>query len=218
MKKSMDLFGDVLLAYSKGDRTPFYFISQDYKSENNVSRYFRMPSELKKIENKMISLCYGNILDIGCGTANYFPKLTKKGKVLGIDISSKIIAIAKNSGHNCIVANIFTLKSFVKYDTITLFENNIGMAGSISRTKLLLKKIFSLLKKNGQLLLILRNAKDKDYVQVKLTPVWKNIRGEEFNWMVYNKDYLKKMCEALGLNAEILMSEDNNYLMRVKRK
>jgi len=218
MKKSMDLFGDALLAYSKGDRTPMYFVSGNYKSENDLSRHFRKSTKLYATENKMISLCYGNILDVGCGTANYFPKLIKKGNVIGIDISSRIVNIAVNNGFNCIVANIFTYKPKIKYDTITLFQNNIGMAGSISRTKTLLKKIFSLLKPRGQLLLILRHAKDKDYIQVKLTPVWKNITGEEFKWMIYSKEYLKKMCEELNLVFEILMSEDDNYLIRIKRR
>lgn len=218
MKKSMDLFGDALDAYSKGDRTPFYFIIGNYKDQHDLSRYFRKVHQLSKIENKMISLCKGNILDIGCGTANYFPKLMKKGKVLGIDISPKIISIAKKNGYNCVAKDIFTFKSKIKYNTITLFENNIGMAGSVNRTKILLKKLFTLSTEDGKILLVLRNNKEKGFFQNTLQPTWNGIVGRKFKWIIYDKDYLKKLCSEIGLNFEILMSEDNNYLIRIMKK
>ncbi len=218
MKKSMDLFGDALVAYEKGNRIPFYFIVGTYKDQHDLSRYFRKAVQLNKIEYKLISLCKGNILDVGCGTANYFPKLMKKGTVKGIDISPKIISIAKNKGFDCVSGNIFKFKSEIKYDTVTLFENNIGMAGTIFKTKILLKKLFSLMHKDGQILLILRNAKGKNFAQVKLQPTWNGIIGEKFNWMVYDKEYLKILCSEIGLNLKVLMSEDNNYLIRITKK
>lgn len=214
----MDLFGEALKAYEKGDRSKFCFVvNNKHLSEHDLSRYFRKSAKLSKIENKMVSLCSGKILDVGCGTANYFPKLMKRGDVLGIDISPKIIAIAKKSRYNCVSGDIFKFKSLTKYDTITLFENNIGMAGSVSKTKLLLKRFISLLNPNGQILLILRNAKDKKYTQNKLQPIWKNKKGEKFIWIIYNHKYLKKVFSEIGLNAEILMVEDNNYLIRIKK-
>jgi SAM-dependent methyltransferase len=218
MRKSMDLFGEALQAYKKGERAKFCFIvNNKHLSEHDLSRYFRKSAKLSKIENKMVSLCFGKILDVGCGTANYFPKLMKRGDILGIDISPKIIAIAKKNGFNCVSGDILKFESATKYDTITLFENNIGMAGSVSKTKLLLKRFMSLLSQDGQILLILRNAKDKNYALNKLQPVWKNKKGETFIWIIYNHKYLKKVCSYMGLNAEILMIEDNNYLIRIKR-
>jgi len=218
MKKSMDLFGDALIAYEKGDRTPFYFLVGKYKDQHDLSRYFRKSRQLSKIENKLVSLCKGNILDVGCGTANYFSKLMKKGKVFGIDISPKIISIAQNNGYDCVAGDIFKFKTKIKYSTITLFENNIGIAGSVNRTKVLLKKLFLLLEDKGQILIVLRNAKGKEFVQVTLQPTWKDIKGEKFKWIIYDKDYLKKLCSQMNLNLEVLMSEDNNHLIRITRK
>lgn len=218
MKKAMDLFGDALQAYEKGDRTPFYFLNGKLREQHDLSRYFRTSRQLSKLENKMVSLCKGNILDVGCATANYFPKLLKQGKVTGIDISPTIIAIAKKNGFDCVAGDIFTFKPKMKYDTITLFENNLGMAGTVSKTKPLLKKLFSLLDADGQILIMLRNATGKKYVQVNLQPIWNGITGEKFTWVIYNKNYLKKLCLEIGLRLEALQSEDNNYIIRITRK
>ncbi|MDR2190147.1 MAG: hypothetical protein LBP53_02965 [Candidatus Peribacteria bacterium] len=43
--------------------------------EHHLERYFRSVAQLSRIEKRIINECYGDILDIGCGTANYFPLL-----------------------------------------------------------------------------------------------------------------------------------------------
>jgi 2-polyprenyl-3-methyl-5-hydroxy-6-metoxy-1,4-benzoquinol methylase len=67
-----------------------------------------------KYENsKLDKQTYTNkkILDVGCGPGNYTPYLNKKGKVLGIDISPKVIEVCKERGFkNVKVADIFKLK------------------------------------------------------------------------------------------------------------
>ncbi|GAH80653.1 unnamed protein product, partial [marine sediment metagenome] len=47
------------------------------------------------------------------------------------DISECVIKIANEQGiENCFMADIFKYHPSKKYDTITLFENNIGLAGT----------------------------------------------------------------------------------------
>ena len=37
----------------------------------DLSRYFRKTNQLSELERKLISLSYGDILDVDCGTGNY---------------------------------------------------------------------------------------------------------------------------------------------------
>ncbi len=205
-KQSMDLFGNALEDYSKGDRAKFYFKDDSGELfEHDLARYFRKTCQISKLERKLISLSYGDILDVGCGTGNYISLLAKHGKVVGIDISPNIIKVAKDNGcKDCKVADIFNFPTFKKYDTITFLENNLGIGGNIDKTNRLLKKLSNLLKNDGQVLAIVRRVSNKKYITVELKPVWKNRVGPEFGWIHFNINFLSDLCQQTGLHLKIL--------------
>lgn len=221
MKKSMDLFGKALLAYANGDKSKFFFAdSSGNKYEHPLSKYFRDYKQFTKLERKIISLSRGNILDLGCGTGNYIPYLMKRGKVLGIDISPRIIQVAKKRYKlkNVLVANIFNFKTAKKFDTIVLLENNLGLGQTISKTKKLLKLLTNLLNKNGQILTNGKNIPDRDYFVGELIPIYRGLKGPGFGWISFNTKYLKKLCNELGLKLEIINRDKGHYLAKITRK
>lgn len=220
MKKSMDLIWQALHDYYHGEVFPFIFEIRWNQYGEDIARWFRSVDELSNIENKMISMCHGDILDVGCGTGNYIPKLDKIWKVLWIDISPKIIEVAKAMWRkNCIVWDIFTLKEDKKFNTITMFKNNLWIWGTIDWTKKLLKKVEKLLKPNGQILIILSGrAKDEDYLQTEITPVYRWIKWEPFKWITFNKEYLRKMCDELWLSLKVLSSNRYYSFVRITKK
>jgi len=215
----MDLFGEALKAYSLGNRDKFYFKESSGEiSEHSLKRYFRKTAQISKSERKLIFMSYGDILDVGCGTGNYIPLLSKNGKVLGIDISSNVIDVAKKSCcKNCLVADIFTFRTKKKFDTITFLESNLGMGGSVSRTKQLLKKLSSLLKNKGQILAISRRVANEKSVTVGLKPMWKRKTGPKFSWIYFNIDFLSDLCRQEGLNLKVLQGNNHNYLIRIAK-
>lgn len=219
-KQAMDLFGEALKAYSQGDRARFYFQDESGKTfEHDLSRYFRKPGQLSKLERKLISLSYGNILDVGCGTAHYVPLLAERGNVLGIDISPNIIEVARQHGYECCrVACIFNFPTHKKYDTITLLENNLGLGGNLNKTRKLLKKLSSLLKNDGQIIAIIRNVSSKKYVALKLRPVWKNKAGPKFGWIHFNLNFLSDLCSRAGLHLKVIQGNQYSYLVKIVKK
>ena len=216
-KQSMDLFGKALKSYYLRDRSKFYFKEPSGElSEHGLKRYFRKSNQLSKSEIKLISLSYGDILDVGCGTGNYIPLLVKHGKVLGFDISKNVIDVAKMNGcKNCIVADIFTFPEKKKYDTITFLENNLGLGGSIDRTKKLLKKLSIILKNDGQILAISRNLLNKKYFLIELNPVWKDKIGPKFSWIHFNINFLSDLCDEAGLHLKILQGNQYGCLIKI---
>ncbi len=213
----MDLFGEALKAYALGDRDKFYFKEASGEiSECSLKRYFRKIAQISKSERNLISLSYGDILDVGCGTGNYIPLLAKRGNVIGIDISKNVIDVAKMKGcKNCIVADIFTFPTKKKFDTITFLGGNLGIAGSVDKTKKLLKKLSNILKKDGQILAILRRLPDKKYVAVELRPVWKNKTGPKFGWIHFNINFLSDLCRQEELRLKVLQGNKHSYLVRI---
>jgi len=213
----MDLFGEALVDRFKGVYYPFYIEVYWQKKEHNLDRYYRSVDKLSKVEKKLISMCFWKILDIGCGTGNYIPELEKKGKVTGIDISPKVIDVARQMWRkNCFVADIFSYNETQKFDTITMFENNLGIWWSIDWTKALLKKMYNLLTENGQILLIMSwRSWDKDYLETELVPIYKEFRGEKFRWINLNPKYLAKLCNQTNFKLKVIGM--NRYYSLIKR-
>ena len=221
MKKSMDVFGQALLDYSRGDKDKFFFEdSNGNRYQHPLSKYFRDFKTFTKLEKKIISKTKGEILDLGCGTGNYIPYLNKKGKVLGIDISPNVIEVAKEKYglRNVKVADIFKFKTSKKFDTIVLLENNLGMAGTLKKTKQLLKILANLLKKDGQILTNAWNVPKRTYYEGELSPVWKEKKGQKFKWISFNAKFLKGLCEEVGLNFEIVDRDRYHYLAKITKK
>lgn len=220
MRKSMNLIGQALYDRYQGGKIPIYFEIGGHKEELSLKRNFRSISQLSKIEKILISMSYGKILDVGCGTGNYIPALNEKGKVIGIDISPKIIKVAKTMGvKNCFVGDIFKYNEGLKFDTITMFENNIGMSGSVQKTKKLLKKLKSLLKIDGQILIISsKRSKELDYLETVLTPIYRGVKGESFKWINFNTKFLAKICSHMNLKLITVSGDKYSNLLRIIRK
>ncbi len=216
---SMDIFGEALLAFKNRDRREFYL--KDEKGEKhiyNLAERFRPYSKLNKSEKKLISLSYGDILDVGCGTGNIIPALKKKGGVVGIDISPKVIEVARKNGcDDCIVANIFTYKPKGKFDTITFFGNNLGIGGVVAKTKKLLQILRHLLKRNGQILAITHNYNDSDYKEMTLTPIWKGRHGSKFGWLIFNNNFFSKLCREENLKLQVISTSWKYRLVKITK-
>ncbi len=215
-----DVFWEALLAYNNWDRSKFFIKDiNDNLYNHSLKRYFRKCNNLSKVEDKLISLSYGDILDVGCLTWNYIPALMKKGKVLGIDVSSNAISIANSNWlSNCIVADVFKLDLQTKFDTITLLENNLWMAWSISNLKKLLNILSNLLKDDGQILNILsQRSKNYKYIESKLIPIYKEVVWDEFYWLNLSSDFLYDFCKKYNLNLEVLSANKYNKLIRIKK-
>lgn len=208
MSQKRDLFGRVLYDYwVKGDKSStLYFIENKKKKfPIEISRYFRSYEGLSNIEKKAINLSSGRILDVGCATGYHVPALMEQGEVDAIDISDHAIKVAKENGiENCYVCDIFKYKPYKKYDTITLFENNIGLAGTVSKTKKLIKALGRLLKEDGQILCEIVRTRTVDTWTVLLTPLWNGIVGKSFKWLHFSVNFLSRMVGKYGLEVEIL--------------
>jgi len=116
---------------------------------------------------------------------------------------------------NCMVADIFTFPKKKKYDTITFFENNFGIGGSLDKTHKLLKKLSSMLKNKGQILAIAKRLSNKKYVAIELYPVWKQKIGSKFSWIHFDVHFLSDLCQQEGFQLKILQGNQYSYLIRI---
>ena len=191
--------------------------------ELDLNIYFRTFNDLSELEKEIIDLAYGDILDIGSCTGYYMPYLMEKGNLVGIDISDRIVNFAHERGlHNCVTGDIFTYKSDTSFYTITLVGNDIALSGSFYNLKKLLKKLYTLLTDDGQVLAIVRQIETLKYWPVVYTPEYEEQIGIPFKCLFLNVAFFMSLSRKYGFIPEIIVNNKSKdflfYLVRLKKR
>ena len=163
----IDTFGKGLMAYYRGSKAPHSIHRDDgLVDEVSFDTYFSEYESWPWYEKEALRYVKGKILDVGCGAGRHSLWLQKKGfEVSAIDISPMAVEVARLRGvKDCRVMSALEL-SFDpnSFDTVLLFGNNFGIAGNITNTKKMLRILYRITTKNGQIITTCRNpfATDK---------------------------------------------------------
>lgn len=230
MPLQQDAFGKALYSYWKGDHKTPCFIRRDdnYTDKSLLKTYFAKNIE-SEMEKDALQFAKGKILDVGCGAGRHTLYLQKKGfDVTGIDFSPLAIKTCKARGCKKVkVMDVFKAKFKPNsFDTILLFGNNLGIGGSLTGVKKLLKKLKSLIKPHGHLLLTSmdvtkttkeihqnyhqRNQKAGRYIGiVKIRIEYKDLISDWFQWAHVEPEVLQKIAKETGWNIKQIFKQKN---------
>ena len=226
-----DIFGQALADYFNGNKPAKLWIHNKYgpKEEMPLDVYFRKEEELPDLEAYALRKCYGDVLDIGAGAGSHALILQDLGhKVTALDISGAAVKIMRQRGvSDTVEGDIFNF-SGVKYDTLLLMMNGIGLTGTIEQFSLFLQHANQLLNKGGQLLFDSSDvaylyegkmpAQNGYYGEIAYQYVYKGQKTEWFNWLYIDKDQLTATANDMGWQVEILFEDDmDQYLARLTR-
>jgi SAM-dependent methyltransferase len=232
MKK--DVFGLAISDYYhqkyQEDITTLYEGEEDSISIPYLFRDFKsMPS----LEQYALTLCKGNILDVGCGAGSHSLYLQdqKALDVTAIDISAQAIEIVKKRGvKNAKCTSIFEVKN-QQFDTILMLMNGIGIAKKLAGVGPLLDHLKGLLSPKGQILidssdLIYIYEIDEDsaiylpadkayYGELDITMSYKNLQ-ETVSWVYVDFKNLQLIAKEVGLKCDLLKEgEHYDFLVRL---
>jgi len=233
---SRDIFGKALIDFQNGSYSEdiLTYSSLGEKDVLPLPYLFRDYDSMPIIEQKALDLCRGKVLDVGCGSGSHSLHLQKKGfEVTGLDASEGAVAVAKLRGvRHVIHSNIFDY-SGMKFDTILLLMNGIGIAGTLNEADRLMTQLESLLKRGGQILLdssdiIYMFELDEDggywipnngkyYGEVEFRMMYKGLKSTPFNWLYLDFKSLKQIAEQHNFSCEIICEGPHyDYLARLK--
>ena len=99
-----------------------------------------------------------------------------------------------------------------------MFGNDLGIGGTVRKTKKLLQVLKSLLKNDGQILAIIRNYSHGDYKEMTLTPMWKKKVGPKFGWLIFNINFLSDLCKEQNLNMKVISTNWKYSLVKLTKK
>ena len=229
-----DLFGKAIFDYQTKN-SPQDIITETNISEQDemsVAYLFRSYNEMPKLEQKALQLCKGKVLDIGCGAGSHSLHLQEKSfDITSIDVSEKAIETCKLRGLNIAkVQNILDMKSET-FDTIILLMNGTGIFENLASTSKYLQKLKSLLNENGQILIDSSDIlymydqnedgsfsvpSDNYYGELTFSIQYKTQVEEDFPWLYLDFNTLHNVCQANGLQCELVLEGKHfDYLAKL---
>lgn len=220
---AIDIFGKAVLDYQNNNYTSDIttFSSLDEEDSMPLPYLFRSYDAMPLLEQKALELCKGTILDIGCGAGSHSLYLQKKKyHVTALDISEGAIEVCKKRGiKNTVCTNLYDFKN-VRFDTLLLLMNGIGIVGKLTNLNRFFMHLKNLLKPNGQILLdssdiIYMFDEDEDggywipdgstyYGEVNFSMTYKGEKSSTFDWLYIDYNTLQRAAIANNLNCELI--------------
>ena len=235
LSKDKDPMGAAILDYQKSGRAGRLRVlsSMFEEDEMPVKHLFRKVKEMPMLEQKALQLTKGRILDIGAGSGCHTLALQEKGlEVKAIDISPLSCEAMELRGvkdAECI--NLFDEHLETGFDTILLLMNGTGIAGKIEHLPALFQRLKALLNPGGQILIDSSDLKyiyeNEDgsfdinlngayYGEVDYQMIYKDVKGDRFDWLYVDFPLLKSIAETCGLHGELVAEgEHYDYLARI---
>ena len=222
-----ELFGQALLDYQNNCTTSELktWSSIAGKDVMPLKYLFRSYKNMPPIEQKALSLCSGKVLDIGCGAGSHSLYLQKKGyNISSLDISKGAIEVCQLRGlEKTLNQDLWQLNN-LKFDTILLLMNGIGLSETLYKLPQFLNHLKNLLNKGGQILVdssdiiymykIFEDTYDipSDYYygEVQFTITYKKETTQKFNWLYLDFKNLKKYSQQVGLKCQKIQ-EGSHY-------
>lgn len=232
-KNTQDPIGQAILDYSKNKKPFDIVVSSDICDDDiiPIEVLFRTYKEMPEIEKKAIELCKGNVLDVGAGAGMHCNELIKKGlKVQALDNSEGAVQYLKNSGIEADHSNFIDFKSNLKFDTLLMMMNGIGIAGTLSNLEKTLLHAKSLLNKGGQIICDSSDIRylyeDEEgalwvdlnaeyYGNFRFQMHYKKVSGPWFDWLYVDYDNLHKVALKVGFKSVKILEEDNHFLAQL---
>ncbi len=226
----MDVFGLALSDFYKNGIADTLWLhnSYDEPEEMPVDIFFRTKEDMPALEHKAISLCHGEVLDVGAGVGSHALVLQEMGiDVTAIDISAAAVKIMKQRGvKKAAEQSIFLTNK--KYDTLLFLMNGIGLTGTLTGFVEFLKQAKTLIKQNGQLLFDssdisylyeeLPKPENKYFGEVSYCYTYKNQKGNWFNWLYLDQKTLSQIAKENGWQCEIIFDDgEDQYLARLTK-
>lgn len=226
--------GAAILDYqTKGKAGKLSILSSMFEEdEMPVKHLFRNLEEMPMLEQKALSLAEGKVLDVGAGAGCHALALQAQSiAVKAIDISPLSCEAMELRGvMNAECINLFDEHLETGFDTILLLMNGTGIAGKIENLPALFNRLKALLNKGGQILIDSSDIKyiyeNEDgsfdinlnaayYGEVDYQMVYKDVKGDSFDWLYVDFPLLKSIAESCGLHGELIAEgEHYDYLAR----
>jgi SAM-dependent methyltransferase len=152
-----DLFAEALWQFYRTGRADYWNERDDgYRRREDIGWYFTTYRDFLPIEKSALKFVRGRVLDVGCGAGRHSLYLQRRGlKVTAIDISPRIVELARERGvQDARVVDASRRLPFRngEFDTVILFGNNLGIAGTVLKFRKMLREFHRVTSPRGRII------------------------------------------------------------------
>jgi SAM-dependent methyltransferase len=236
LSPDMDPLGQAVKAFANNRQCATLYVYSDIAEDDiiPVEYLFSGPEDWPEIERKAMNHCKGSILDVGAAAGRHSLALQEKGmNVTALDFSGLCCKIMKSRSIRRVITNdYFSLKN-LRFDTLLMLMNGIGIAGSLSGLEMFFKKARELLNPEGIILFDssdikhiyeeedgsrIINLNSNYYGELNYRMQYKNITGPEFPWLFIDAHTLQSHAYRFGFELQVLAhGNHNDYLGMLKK-
>lgn len=230
-----DILGNALLDFlnNRHNEDENLLVTSDIGEKDlyPVHHFFRGFNDLPAAEKKAIRLCEGKILDVGAGGGVHSLILQETGfDVTAIDISPGCVAAMNQLGiKRTLCTDFFELSPNMRFDTILLLMNGLGIVGEKEKLPVFFEKAHQLLFPGGQLLLdssdihymyeeedgsVRRDLSKSYYGEVTYQMHYNHAKGKPFKWLYMPFEELDSFARQHGFKGTLITDHDHHYLAK----
>lgn len=221
--------------YKTGRASKLKVLSSMFEEDEIPAKHLlRSYSQMSSLEKCALKAAEGRILDVGAGSGCHSLALQNIGKdVTAIDISPLSVEVMRERGVKKVaLENLFSPMLEGRFDTVLMLMNGSGIIGRIERLPAFFQRMRQILAPGGQILMdssdLIYLYEEEDgsveidlagdyYGEVDYQMMYKDIKGEPFDWLYIDPDTLSLHAEAAGFKTEILFRGDSyDYLASIK--
>lgn len=234
---TQDIIGNALTDYLKQPSKQTLTTNSSIAGNDDmpVEYFFRQEKEMPLLEQKALSICKGNVLDVGCGAGSHSLSLqNKKLEVTAIDVSTGAVSVTKARGvKKAFVQDIFTYTPTEKFDTVLVLMNGTGICGKLNNLADFLNHLCSLLQPGGQILIdssdLIYMYEDENgehwidasegyYGEVNFSMTYNQQTSNIFEWLYVDYNTLQRCAIFNGMNCELIEEgEHYDYLAKITK-
>jgi hypothetical protein len=225
-----DPIGNALWDYYLGNKSASILTWSDVEGWDRLDakKLFRSWEEMPDLEKKALELCEGKVLDIGAGAGVHAEQLISKGhEVLALDHSFGAVELMKQRSINATQTDLFYWENELKYDTLLMLMNGIGICGDLAGLNWFLEKAKSWVNAKGRILFdsadliylfadegsAYMNLEKNYYGETKYRMKYKHSVTDEFGWLFIDPERMRQMANEKGWDFTLIeQTNDFAYL------
>jgi SAM-dependent methyltransferase len=177
----------------------------------------RWRADADTVDIGLLTDAVGPVLDIGCGPGRMVRAAHSQGlPVLGIDVSSAAVAVARESGLPVLTRSVFEpLPREQGWGTVLLLDGNIGIGGDVAA---LLERCRSLLAVGGQVIVEASEHADADTLEEYTLVDDLGRESDPFPWAEVGVHALAFYAARAGLVVDQTWAVDSRTFCRLRAK
>ena len=239
--KTGDAYGEMLLSALAGnelheivERDDGYIAASRFGTDAYLSQYSKWPSR----QRRAFRFVRGRVLDVGAGGGRVALHLQEKGhKVLSIDVSPGAVKACKRRGvKNARVLRIEDLdESLGVFDTVVLYGNNLGLLGSRTKGRRLLKMLHRITSPQARIIgesTDVYDTDDPDHLayharnrergrmsgQVRIRVRYRDLATSWFDYLLVSPSELAELAEGTGWQIARTFDDGEPFYVAVMEK